>query len=115
MRRARGGFTLLEVVVALGVLALIGTLTFSTIASALNTRDLLEKDDRVNHYARVAMTRLRRDLSLAYLTKNTSALNTYRTIFVGKDNSEEDRVWFASLSHLRLYRDARECDQTELT
>ncbi len=112
--RTRAGFTLLEVVVALGILALIASLTFSTIASALNTRDMLEADDAVNQSARIAMARIRRDLSLAYLTKNTSAVNTYRTLFVGQ-NSDPDRVWFASLAHQRLYRGARESDQTEVT
>lgn len=112
--KARRGFTLLEVVVALAILALIAGLTFSTVASAINTRDMLEADDAVNQSARVAMSRIRRDLALAYLTTNTSAVNTYRTLFVGQ-NGDPDRVWFASLAHQRLYRGARESDQTEIT
>ncbi|MFN7143466.1 MAG: type II secretion system protein GspJ, partial [Myxococcota bacterium] len=110
----RAGFTLLEVIVALAILALIASLTFSTVASALNTRDLLEADDAVNQSARVAMSRIRRDLSLAYLTTNTTAVNTYMTLFVGQ-NQDPDRLWFASLAHQRLYRGARESDQTEIT
>ena len=112
--RARRGFTLLEVVVALAILALIAGLTFTTIASALNTRDMLEADDVVNQSARVAMARIRRDISLAYLTASTSAVNTYKTIFVGQ-NSDPDRMWFATLAHQRLYRGARESDQSEIT
>lgn len=112
--RSRSGFTLLEVVVALAILALIATLTFSTVASALRTRDLLEADDAVNQSARIALSRIRRDLALAYLTTNTSAVNTYRTIFVGQ-NGDPDRAWFASLAHQRLYRGARESDQAEIT
>lgn len=110
----RRGFTLLEVVVALSILALIAGLTFSTIASALRTRDILEADDAVNQSARIAMARIRRDLSLAYLTASTTAINTYRTIFVGQ-NADPDKLWFASLAHQRLYRGARESDQTEIT
>ncbi len=114
MRTRRAGFTLLEVIVALGVFALIVGLTFGTIASALNTRDLLEAEDAVNQSARVAISRIRRDLSLAYLTTNTSAVNTYHTLFVAHDQNP-DRLWFASLAHQRLYRGARESDQTEIT
>lgn len=114
MKRLRAGFTLLEVVVSLAVLALIGTLTFSTIASALNTRDLLEADDAVNQSARIAMARIRRDLSLAYLTANVTAVNTYMTLFVAQDGNP-DRLWFATLAHQRLYRGTRECDQSEIT
>jgi hypothetical protein len=76
---------------------------------------VLERRDQTVQQARIAMDRLRRDLTLAYLTKNVGAVNTYRTIFVGQDNGADDRAWFASLSHLRLYKDARECDQTEIT
>ncbi|MDP2309067.1 MAG: type II secretion system protein GspJ [Pseudomonadota bacterium] len=110
----RAGFTLLEVIVALTVFAIIAGLTFGTIASALNTRDLLEEDDAVNQSARIAMSRIRRDLSLAYLTINTGAVNTYKTLFVAHDQNP-DRLWFASLAHQRLYRGARESDQTEIT
>ncbi|MFZ5481024.1 MAG: type II secretion system protein GspJ [Myxococcota bacterium] len=112
--RRRGGFTLLEVIVALSILAIIATLTFASIQGALAARDMLEGEDEVNQIARVAMDKIRRDLQLAYLTKSTSAVNTYRTIFVAQ-NQSPDRVWFTSLSHKRLYRDARESDQTEIT
>lgn len=116
MRSLRRGFTLLEIVVALGILALIGTLTFSAVAGALETRDVLEAEDEVNQAARVAMDRLRRDLGLAWLKTgtSTSGVVTFVTLFVGR-NDNPDRIWFTSLSHHRLYRDARECDQTEIT
>jgi general secretion pathway protein J len=112
--RTRAGFTLLEVIVAISIMALIATLTFGSIQGALAARDWLEKADETNQIARIAMDRIRRDIALAYLTDSTTAINTYRTIFVAKDNSP-DRLWFTSLSHKRLYRDARESDQTEIT
>jgi len=110
----RRGFTLLEVVVSMGILALIGAITFETIASALDTRDVLEVEDQANQSARVALDRLRRDLRLAYLTTSTTAVNTYVTEFVGKSN-DPDSLWFTTLSHHRMYRESRECDQTEVT
>lgn len=114
MTRLRAGFTLLEVIVSLGILAVIGTITFETLASALDTRDVLEHEDEANQSARVALDRLRRDLRLAYLTSNTTAVNTYVTQFIGK-NGDPDSLWFTSLAHHRMYRESRECDQTEIT
>lgn len=110
----RRGFTLLEVVVALSILSLICLITFQSISNTLTTREALETADAANQSARVALDRLRRDFRLAYLTKSTSAINTYVTSFVGQ-NADPDRVWFATLSHRRMYRESRECDQTEIT
>lgn len=112
--RVRAGFTLLEVIVAIGILAVIAGMTFSTLANAFNTRDLLESEDATNQSARVALDRLKRDLSLAWLTPQKDAVNSFKTIFVAH-NSDPDSLWFSSLSHQRLYRDARECDETEIT
>jgi len=114
MRRRRAGFTLLEILVAIGVLAIIAALTFETIAGAIRARDMLEANDAMTQSARVALSKLKRDLALAWLTPNTQAVNTFRTVFVARDDNP-DRLWFTSLSHQRLYRDARESDQTEIT
>ena len=110
----RRGFSLLEVVVALSILSMIVLITFESISTTLTTRDALESSDTVSQSARVSLDRLRRDLRLAYLTKNTAAVNTYVTSFVGQ-NGDPDKLWFASLSHHRMYRESRECDQTEIT
>ena len=116
--RARGSrrsaFTLLEVIVAVSILALIGMLTFSTVATALDARDWLEKDDAANQSARIAMDRLHRDFELAWLTPNIQAVNTFKTIFIAKNN-DPDKVWFTALSHRKMHQNARESDQTELT
>jgi general secretion pathway protein J len=110
----RRGFTLLEIVVSLAILAVIATITFVTMANAMRAREVLEEEDVVNRSARVALSTIRRELSLAYLSTNISAVNTYRTVFVAKDNNP-DLLIFTPLSHTRRYRDAREGDQTEVT
>lgn len=111
----RSGFTLIEVVVALAVMVIIGTITWSTMASTLDMRDYLEEADVTSRSARVALDRLARELEVAFLTNNTSAVNTYRTVFVGEDGTDTDTVWFATLTHQRRYRNSRESDQTEIT
>lgn len=110
----RRGFTLIEVIVALGIMVVIGTLAFSTLSSSVQLRDILEEDDVVARSARVALDRLTRELSLAYLTENTN-VNTFQTVFVGRDESDGESMWFATTSHRRTYRNSRESDLTEIT
>ncbi len=100
--------------VSISVLALIGVLTFETISSSLDARDWLEADDASNQSARIAMDRLHRDFELAWLTPNIQAVNTFKTEFIAKNN-DPDIVWFTSLSHRRMHKNAREGDETELT
>lgn len=114
-RGSAPGFTLMEVMLALALLATIGALVTSTLGNTLKARELLVADDAVQKSARVALSRLARELRLAYLTESTTAVNTYRTVFVARDEDPVDTVWFTALSHRRMYRDTRECDQTEIT
>lgn len=112
--KGRAGFSLLEIMVAVSILALIGVLTYETIANALDARDWLEEDDASNQSARIAMDRLHRDFELAWLTSNIQAVNTFKTQFIAKNN-DPDIVWFTALSHRRMHQNAREGDETELT
>ena len=91
MRRARAGFTLIEVVIALGIMVMIAGLSWSTLAGSIKLRDVLAEDDAVARSARVTLNKLSRELELAYLTDNTAAINTYRTVFVGEDEGDEGR------------------------
>ena len=112
---ARSGFTLIEVMVALGVMVIIAVLTWETVAGALKMRDYLEQEDELERSAKVALNRISRELSLAYLTDQTAAVNTYRTVFIGQDNDDTDVIWFATRSHRRTYATALESDQAEIT
>lgn len=111
----RRGMTLIEVMVALSVLVLMGAITFASIASAVEARNILERNDAVQQSARVAMARLSRELQLAWLTPNLGTIASFRTVFVAKDSEPVDQLWFATLAHKRLYANARESDQAEVT
>ncbi len=111
----RRGMTLIEVMVAIGVLAIISVLTGMTISGTLKAREALSYNDDMQQSARVALNKISRELQLAYLSFNRSTPNTYRTVFVAKDTDPVDSLWFATLAHHRLYRNSRECDQAEVT
>lgn len=112
--RSRSGMSMLEVMVAIALILVMSLSSWQVIASAIEVRKVLSERDATTRGARVALSMLRREIALAYLTPNVQAVNTYQTVFVGRDENP-DRLYMASLSHRRLYRDSRECDQTEIT
>jgi len=113
--RSRRGLTLVEIVVAIAILALIGTIAFSSLTTTMGVREAMEEAGGSKRAARTTMSTIVRELRLAYMTKNTAAIQSYRTIFVGRDDDDTDQLWFATLAHQRRYRDSRECDQGEVT
>ncbi|MBN2801363.1 MAG: prepilin-type N-terminal cleavage/methylation domain-containing protein [Deltaproteobacteria bacterium] len=113
-RRSRRGMNLIEVMVAVAVLVVMAAMSWEILASTGDARAILAERDETTRSARVTLSRLRRELQLAYLTPNRGAVNTYWTVFVG-ENSDPDTLFFASLAHQRLYRNSRESDQTEIS
>ena len=113
--RRQRGLTMIEVVISLGILVFIGAMTWQTIAGSLMLRDILEYEDSVSRSARVAMDQIKKEIRVAFLTSNTAAINTYQTVFIGKDGGDEDQLWFNTMAHRRKYVGAREGDQAEVT
>lgn len=112
--RARRGMTLMEVMLAIGILAILAGVGWSSLEDAIEMNDILSKGDITTRSSRVAFDRMRRELQLAFLTPNKGNLEVYQTVFVGTDG-DPDTLWFATLAHKRLYKDSRECDQAEVS
>jgi len=113
--------TLMEIMVSLAILSMIGAMSWTALGQTFLARDALETQDGVRQQARIALERITREISLAYMSGSTatsgslSSPNSFKTVFVGKDEDPIDTLWFSAISHHRIYRDSRECDQTELT
>lgn len=113
-RAMRRGMTLLETMLTLVILVVMSGMVFETLQNSIQVNQLLENRDVTTRAARVALSKLKRELQLAYLTPNTMALERYQTVFVGEDHNP-DTLYMATLAHQRLYINSRECDQTEVT
>ncbi|HVY48695.1 MAG TPA: prepilin-type N-terminal cleavage/methylation domain-containing protein [Minicystis sp.] len=116
-RRARG-MTLLEVLISVGILALVATLIYGAFDGMQRSRASLSTVDERYHQGRQALSRISRELESAFLSLHmppivTNSLHT--TVFVGTDSNPYDRIDFCSFSHRRLGRDAHESDQNELS
>ncbi len=112
------GMTLIEVMVGMTLFAAVGALVYGGFAQTARAKKTLEVQLDRYHELRMAMERMVRELSMAYLSTHvnvTPSLQGMRTTFVGKDSGFGDRVDFTSVSHTRVYRDAKESDQNELS
>lgn len=120
------GFTLIEVVVALGILAMISAMVYSAFDGAVDLREAAQVDEETVDGGRVAIARMSREIRMAFLDpriysatagqlQGGTLTETYKTLFKGEDDGGNSKITFTSFSHLRLYHDSREGDQTELT
>lgn len=117
MRRDRGqaGLTLVELMLSLALLAMMMFLAWSTSTGTMRIKKGLEVTQSRNHEIRVAMSRMVRDLSSAYLSanENTNAqIDQRRTLFVGKSTSSVDELRFSTLAHEPMWANANESEQT---
>jgi general secretion pathway protein J len=110
--RARG-FTLVEVMIAVGITAVMAMMTVGALRSLDRSTEIARLQDERYGAVRLALTRLSREISVAFISDNYDrnsqrALRERPTLFVGK----EDTLLFTAFAHVRLYRDAKESDQS---
>ncbi len=122
---AHFGFTLIEVVVAIGILAVVMTIVYGAFARSMEvTRETAEVTDRVRQ-VQVITERLIDELSAAYWFNDAivpGATNqTGRGRFVGikdtasPDDARLDRLEWTTFAHRRYVGDQPESDVAEVT
>ena len=112
------GFTLLEIILAVTVLALVGTMVYGGFSQTALNKARVEEDVDQSRIVHMALDRMVRELSMAFVSTHVNPsldLRVVETAFIGKDNGKDDRIDFTSFSHRRLYRNARESDQNEIS
>ncbi len=115
-RSAQRGMTLIEIMIAIGILALMLSLAWSTMNNTITMKTDMETAAERAHEIRVGLARVVADLEHAYLSKNEdlSAIDR-RTMFIGKDTGQVDDLHFSSLVHQPLFTDANEADSTVIS
>lgn len=112
------GMTLIEVMVAVTILAIVATVTFGGFSQTMRNKRRIEEQADATHVIRVALERMVSELSMAYVSLQVNpspALQMMNTCFIGGRSGRAHRIDFTSFSHRRLYRDAHESDQNELS
>ena len=112
----RHSFTLMEVMVATMILGLITVVIYASFARTLEIPQILRAVHEDYHRIRVAMNRISREVSMAYLSKhvNPNQDEGWRYIFRIKKENPGVRLDFTSLAHLRMYEDTPESDESEI-
>lgn len=112
MRRS-GGFTMLEVMVSVAIVGGMMTLLWGSFSMTIRSKRRVEDIEERYHQIRLAMNRMARELSMAYLSKNDEpAALRPRTQMVAQRNSSVDDLLFSALAHVQLRENAKECDQS---
>lgn len=114
----RSGLTLIEVMVAMAIIAIVSTLLYTGFTQTARNKKRIEHEINRQHEVRMGLERIARELSMAFVSAQINpnpALQVINTAFVGTDSGGGSRIDFTSFSHQRLYRDAHESDQNELS
>ena len=107
-------FTLLEVLIAVAIMAMISALLWYSFHQTFQTIDMVRADADMLRQARQVTSRVPNELASAFLPTIVSLTSNVKYEFVGEDDGETDRVRFVSMSHTKLYQDANESDQSEV-
>ncbi len=112
MKRQRRGFTLIEVVIAVAMTAFIGVTIGVTFQTTIQNKEIIESQAERYRMLRTAMNRMVREIGAAYVSDRYDP-KRYRDAFDRPTNfiGTRDKLVFSTLSHQRLYADAKESDQ----
>lgn len=113
----RTGLTLMEVALAVAILAIIATLTWGSVARSFDAYEAVTDIDARYHNVRVAMNRMSRELSMAFLTSDRrhGPERMWKTIFKSEDGSPFQKLHFTAFAHQVLRANAKESDQSEIS
>ncbi len=116
--RPEAGLTLMEVALAVAILAVIATLTWGSVARSFDAYETVTDIDRSYHNVRVAMNRMAKELSMAFIDsdrRHRGKERMWKTIFKSENGSPFQVLHFTAFAHEILRADAKESDQCEIS
>ncbi len=117
MRMAKSGFTLLEVIITLGILAFLTVAVTTMMRASFDVRASLAENDQVTHRLSIAMQKISDDLQDAYIisSKDLARLVLDRrtqTIFKIDKAGDVDKLYLTTMTHRARLSSSAESDQT---
>ena len=109
---AARGFSLMEILVAAALLAMMGALMWSAFSSTLDAKERIEATAERMDELRIAMSRMANELSTAFISQHFAKdERRTKTIFKEGGGGIGDRITFTSFANQPLVQDANESDQ----
>lgn len=117
------GFTLLEIMISLGILSIIFTIIYGTFNNVYQSSEQMEEDAELYRLTRLGIYYLSNDLTMVYITPriagSSSATNTAEFIFRGEDSERlegnttfpNDTLEFSTVSHSIIGNNTPESDR----
>ncbi len=104
------GMTLIEVAVAISILAVMGFLAYGGLTITIQSQARAEVMHERFHAARVFLQRFKAELRMAFVSLHQAEDKHTQTLF----NGERDSVTFNTSAHQTIRKDAGESDQLEV-
>lgn len=113
--RPSRGFTMIEIMVAIAIVAIVTTTVAASFRQTIKTKNAVESQAGRYRTVRIALDRLAREIGQSYLSQHEDTSQPERrTMFVAKKRSDIDEVRFSFFGHQRLYQDANESDTAQV-
>lgn len=118
-RGAAAGFTLIELMVALAILAIMLSTIYATFFSAVQAMQKGHEQDDTYQVARVVMEQISGDLAMAFYRPGADRPDTPTQAFIGLDRTDDeydrDRLDFTTASHALMHNGQPETDVVEVS
>jgi general secretion pathway protein J len=114
-KQAQNGFTLVEIMLALTLMAFLTSLLWGTMAQTAKVKKRIEQAQDRTHTVRVALMRMSREIEMAYVAFEQTGTQERRTMFSGISRSEFDELRFSWFGHLRFRADQAEGDTAQVS
>ena len=111
LRRRSAGFTLIEIMLAVAILAILTTLMWSAFSQASRNKKRVEAAQERTHTVRTALLRMAREIEMTFLSESNEPDATLpRTQFIAASRPDVDELWLTAFAHQRLRGGSAEGD-----